>query len=96
MYPFKEVGGEEIIERFYSMKEAPELGMEIEHEGRKFQRILTTQLFLTPDPYQGEREDITFPKGQDLGAGLGPKGHPIIKNRQHDREICARWGMKRD
>lgn len=96
LYEFRLVGGTEIIEKFFRVAECPDLGTIIEVDGKKYERILSSGLCITPDPYQGEREDITFPRGNDLGAGLGPKGHPIIKNRQHDREICAKYGFTRD
>lgn len=41
------------------------------------------------------RVDFTVPRG-DLGAGTNAVGNPIIKSQAHERQIMAKYGMRRD
>lgn len=90
----------EVIEEIHSIKAIPQ---EIERNGKRYKvaafsrgnitSVNTAQVESVVHGYN--REDVTFPKG-DLGYGVGPHGNPIIKDRQHEREICAKYGFRRD
>lgn len=90
-----------IIEEPHSMKNAPD---EIEREGKKYKRVAFSrsnkvffadaQVATTTHGYP--RTDVTLPKGDDVGGGMDPEGRPIIKSQAHERDVMARYNMKRD
>lgn len=105
LYEFQEVGGTQVIERDYRMKDAPELGTVILVDGKAFQRILSASSQIDAGvrqivggyPYLSYQLPRETPGCEKVDRpGHHSHGRPIIRSRQHEREIGAALGMKRD
>ncbi len=92
MYEFLDVAADEVVEVFFAMKDAPALGAEIQHEGRTLQRLLSAHQANT---------DLVRDRFPVVSRSLcknhpdcphDRKGNAVIKNRQHRRELCAKYG----
>jgi hypothetical protein len=98
LYEFQLVGGTHRVEKFYSIAEAPDLGTQIEVDGKKYIRIMSTPQ-IDADvknrargyPYVSNALPLELP-----GAQHTPEGKPIIRSRLHEKEVAARHGLIRD
>lgn len=97
IYHFREVGGTEILEEYFSVKDVPDIGEKIHRNGKFYERI-----FSTPDVDVGVKqkcrgypyESYSLPDMGDF-CEKSPKGLPIVRSQNHEREICAMTGRKR-
>lgn len=99
LYEFQQVGGTEVIERYYRAADAPEIG-EVLMVGEKAYR----RIFSTPDIDAGVKQKVhgypyvarNLPKhlpGADADARTG---NPVITSQRHEQEFASRHGLKRD
>lgn len=101
IYEFQADDGE-IIQENFPMKFCPEIGTPLVRDGKTYKRIFSrggllfndAQVATTVHGYP--RTDVTLPKGDDVGGGMDPEGRPIIRSQAHEREVMARYGMRRD
>ncbi len=90
-----------VIEENHPMKTAPD---EIVREGKRYKRAAfsrANKVFFNDAQVKTmvegyPRDDVTMPRGEDVGGGLTPKGRPIIRSRTHEKEVQARYGYRRD
>lgn len=96
-YEFQEVGGIKIVDLYFRMADAPTVGTVIEHEGRKFVRILSRPNLATEQiavachkyPYVS----VSLP---DMGGKLKyADGGQVVRSQQHEKEIMAMTGRTR-
>lgn len=102
LYQFQADDGE-VIERNYSMKEAPELGQAIEVDGKVFRRILSMPASAGLGEYDGNdypRVSHAMPRfleGAEHVTEPGKNyGKVIIESAQQARELCRRHGFTRE
>jgi len=99
IYEFQSDDGE-ILERVFPMRRAPQLGLEILHNGKVFTRRISA-------PKNGTAYDSEkYPKvssslpvgcaGAEHVTGGRHDGKPIITSRRHEDELCARHGFTRE
>lgn len=99
LYEFQLVGGTEVIEKYFRVAEAPEIGATIWHGGKLYRRI-----FSTPDVDAGVKQKVhgypyvarNLPKGLPGAEADTRTGNPVITSQSHEREFAARHGLKRD
>jgi len=95
MYPFvNESGG--TAEFFYSMSEAPSIGVTVEVDGCRWTRVVSD---FTVDPgtnrYQYPYVSNALPRKLE-GCPTNAQGKPIIMSRRHERNIAAKHGYAKD
>lgn len=97
IYEFQATDGTK-VERFFSAKNAPDLGKTIRFGGKTYRRIMSTPQ-ISADvknvvhkyPYVSRSLPRHMPGAQHTKEGM-----PIIRSRQHEREVGAQQGLKRD
>lgn len=97
-YLFKSDSGE-IIERCFSMKDAPPIGSEIVVEGQVFRRVFSADVGaaqIARVTHQYPFVSRSLPYGENLGCKRDHKGRQIIASQRQEREVLARCGFVRD
>lgn len=100
IYEFQIVGGTEVIEESFSIKDCPELGTLIHRNGHTYRRIMSApqidadvKNICRGYPYISS----SMPRnGAVPGCEHDKKGRPIIRSRLHEKEVCAMGGLVRD
>lgn len=95
LYSFSNLESGRVVEVNYSMKDAPEIGAVITHEGQLYRRIVSVPqvdagLAHKQYPYLSE----ALP---DMG-GVCEKtgdGRQVVRSKAHENEICAMTNRKR-
>lgn len=99
VYEFQNLDNEgDIMEKVYPMGQAPEIGELVYDRGAWYKRIVS-QSHISADvknvvhgyPYTSR----ALPKNLE-GCSVNKRGQPIIKSRQHEKEVCARHGYIRE
>lgn len=94
-YDFKTDSGD-VVEVFFSMRDVPAIGSTIDHpdHGRITRIAYAAQV--SPNFSTGTYPVVSHALPRNIeGAPSDKRGRPIILNRQHERELCARHGYQR-
>lgn len=95
-YEFEAKNGDR-VERIYPMSSCPE---RIRVGRRWYRKIISGGIIsagVATIVHQYPRVDRTLPRFKDQGKGLDKKtGFPIVHDRKHERDVCARKNLVRD
>lgn len=94
IYNFRSADGE-IIELSYSMKDAPPIGSKIQHEGKEYERVMSTGMQFSGDfkPYKVYTKCPTI--AGECGLKFDPKDkRPIIQSRAEERRVAKTMGYE--
>jgi hypothetical protein len=93
VYEFMLVGGTEILERYFSASECPELGATIDHNGKRYMRVISTPPNIQPvwKPYAS----LSMPRRMP-GFNHDAEGHTVIETQAQERRAMAILDRKRD
>jgi hypothetical protein len=80
IYPFQSDDGE-VIERSYSMKDAPPLGTLIEHEGKSYKRVVA-RIVGVQDRGFIPFKDMTVMDHHPHAPRVDKEGRPIFKSQR--------------
>ena len=100
-YEFRTDEGE-IVELYFTMAKVPGIGKIIRHNGRSLKRVfggvrgehITNQH--SKYPYLSHSHTPWLPGCETAKDPRSGKLKPIIRSRQHERELMARHGLVRD
>ena len=92
MYEFRAEDGE-VIEKFYNMKNCPDIGKKITVKGMKYTRILCSGITRIAEfkPYKS----ITLPRNAK-GFKTDKDGTPIVESRRQEQEYVKRERVKNE
>ena len=99
MYEFERLVDGKMVERFYEMRDVPDIGGVIVVEGRALRRIVSSGVQVSAEvatvvhgyPYVSH----SLPRKLD-GCECDPQGKPIVRSRAHERNIASEHGYERD
>lgn len=100
-YEFQADDGE-VISEFFHIAECPDLGTAIRRNGKDYKRIVSVPQLdadLHNKVHHSEYISRSLPRNLEGVECVkeGPhKGRAIIKSQKQEREVCARFGLKRD
>lgn len=101
IYSFQAEDGE-IIDRVYSMAEAPSIGSVLEVDGKAFKRVFCgtvgdgTIAQRSKYPYLSSSLSAKMPGANVVRDPRSGKLKPEIRSRKHENELMARHGLVRD
>lgn len=99
-YEFQASDGE-IISEFFHISECPDLGAVIERNGKKYKRIVSVPHIdadIHNKVHHSDYVSRSLPRnleGVECVKSGPDKGRAIIKSQRHEREVCARFNLKR-
>lgn len=93
MYEFQEVAGTRVVERFYSMAQAPDIGEIVLIEGMPFRRIISSPQV---DVKVFDHVAINLPKWCKGAPHYTDNGCPAFQSQREVQEFAKREGMRWD
>ena len=101
IYQFKDDAGN-LVELDYTMESVPSIGDSVDRDGKTLTRVFSTGtegsgIIASSNqyPYLSNRLNPKMP-GVELVKSKTGRMKPMIRNRQHERELIDRHGLERE
>jgi hypothetical protein len=94
IYEFKLVGGEEVIEKYFRVVEAPNLGATILTDGKLYRRIISSGV--QADVKEFAHVSHSLPKHCKGAPAYDQAGRPAFSSQRQVQEFAARNKMHWD